>query len=369
MKLKLDTPSRRIAFAIGISLLLHGFVLWGPNVQLPRFKSSLPALVAKLEPLPNIPARPKAKPKHKNKKRSKPAAQPQVAPNKEPPLATASQVVPASAVAAASEVTPASSVAAASAVAAVSEVLPASAPAATETLTQPTSNKAVDRPLLPRRAQLIFSVNRGTSNFKVGEMMHTLEINDGHYVLRSETETVGLARLFKTYKITQTSTGSYSKQGLQPETFTEERTEKLGSQHISANFDHVTQRAHFSHGGEINLPPDTQDILSILYQFPPLAHTETVAAFVSNGKKIERYEFEIAADESIHTKLGDLHTVHLRKLHGADEEGLEIWLSLEYRLFPVKMRIIEKNGEVSGEIVVTDIRAKFEEETKKDVAH
>ncbi len=105
MKLKLDTPSRRIAFAIGISLLLHGFVLWGPNVQLPRFKSSLPALVAKLEPLPNIPARPKAKQKHKNKKRSKPAAQLQVTPDKEPLLAAASQVIPASAVAAASEVT------------------------------------------------------------------------------------------------------------------------------------------------------------------------------------------------------------------------------------------------------------------------
>jgi hypothetical protein len=319
---------------------------------LARFESSLPPLVAKLEALPSTPAKPR--PKHRVRSAPTPegkaAPAPQAAPIEEPQLA-------------------ASAVAAASAVPAADEVAAASAPTAAGATAQSEAESTVERPPLPHRAQLIFAVNKGTSDFKIGEMMHTLEIDDGHYVLESVTETVGLAKLFKTYKITQYSSGSYSRQGLQPEEFFEERADKLSTQRNTVEFDHVTQLARFSHGGEVALPPDTQDILSILYQFPPLEHREVVTIFVSNGKKIERYEFEIAADEDLHTALGDLHTVHLRKMHQPNEEGLEIWLALEYRLFPVKMRIIERSGEVSGEIVVTAIHAEFEEEPKKDVDH
>lgn len=335
-----ETTSRRIALAIVISILLHGLLLWGPNTELPQFKSSLPPLVARLEALPNAPAKPRPKrkvsPAPKPESRIEPA--PQAAPAEEVPLA-------------------------ASAVAAVS------APPATETLAQSESASVVERPPLPRRAQLIFAAYKGMSDFKIGEVIHTLEIDDGHYVLQSVTGTVGLAKLFKTYKLTQYSSGNYSKQGLQPEQFFEERADRLGILRNTVEFDYAAQRARFSHGGEAALPPDTQDILSILYQFPPLAHAETVTTFVSNGKKIERYEFEVAANEDIQTAMGELHTVHLRKLHKPNEEGLEVWLALEYRLFPVKMRIIERNGEISGDIVITDIRAEFEEETKQDVDH
>jgi len=215
----------------------------------------------------------------------------------------------------------------------------------------------VERPLLPHRAQLTFAVNKGTSHFQIGETIHTLEIDDGHYVLQSVTKTVGMARLFKDYQLTQYSSGSYNQQlGLQPERFFEERYEKTGSQRTTVEFDRAAQRAHFSQGAEAVLPPDMQDILSVMYQFPPLVNTEIVAVSVSNSKKIERYEFEITTNEEIDTALGKLQTTHLRKLHRPNEDGLEIWLAQEYRLFPAKIRIIERNGDISGEIIITDIR-------------
>lgn len=359
MNFMLDTPSRRIAFTIGISVLLHGLLLWIPDIKLPQFKASLPPLVAKLETLPNAPA----KPKPKRKISSAPKPVPEVEPARQD---TPAEDIPL----AASAVATANEVAAASAVAAVAnEIAAVSAPAATEALAQSGSTNVIERPRLPRRAQLIFSVNKGTGDFKIGEVMHTLEIENGRYVLQSVTETVGLAKLIKTYKITQYSSGSYTEEGLQPEQFFEERADRLATLRNTVEFDHAEQRARFSHGGEAALPPDTQDILSILYQFPPLANAETVTTFVSNGKKIERYEFEIAANEDIQTTMGELRAVHLRKLHLPNEEGLEVWLALEYRLFPVKMRIIERDGEISGEIVITDIHAEFEEETKQDADH
>ena len=209
------------------------------------------------------------------------------------------------------------------------------------TLPPETGNKS-KRPPLPKHARLTFDVNKGTSQFRVGEVVHTLEIDNGHYVLHAVTQTVGLVKLFKSYELIQDSSGSYDKNGLQPDQFFEERIEKNSIQRITAEFDHAAQRARFSHGGEAVLPPDTQDILSIMYQFPPLTGAGKATVFVSNGKKIERYQFKIVNDEEIDTSFGKLHTVHLSKLRAPDEAGLEIWLARKYHLFPVKIRYIEK---------------------------
>ncbi|MBI4809227.1 MAG: DUF3108 domain-containing protein [Nitrosomonadales bacterium] len=338
MKLRLDTPSRRISFAVGVSFLVHALALWGPNIQLPQFKSSLPPLVAKLEALPAAPAKPKRK-----TAAPKPAPEPAPQAEEQPqPPQDAAQ--------------------------AASAPVATSVPAETETLASEADNE-VERPPLPKRAQLTFGVNKGIGGLRVGKAVHTLEIDDGHYILHAVTQTVGLARLFKSYELTQYSSGSYGKHGLQPDQFFEQRKDKLTTLRYTAEFDHAAQVARFTTGNEVVLPPDTLDILSVMYQFPPMAHTEMVAVSVSNGRKIERYEFEIDTEEEIDTPLGRLLTVRLHKMHAPNEEGLDIWLAREYRLFPVKMRFIEKNGEVTGEAVITDIRVSEEEGVRSDAVN
>lgn len=339
MNFRLDNTSRRLTVAVCISILLHGLVLWGPDIRLPQFKSSLPPLVAKLEALPAAPA--------KHKRKTRPAA-PKAAPEPAPPAEPAAlpQDVPLAA----------------------STPVAASAPVETESVASE-DDKAAERPPLPKSAQLTFSVNMGQGGLRVGEAVHTLEIDNGRYVLKARTTTVGIAKLFKSYELNQYSSGSYNRHGLQPELFTEERIEKLATLRYAVELDQAEHIARFSNGQERPLPPDTQDILSIMYQFPPLAHTEVTSVSVCNGRKIERYEFEIAVGEMVDTPLGKLLTVRLSKLHAPNEEGLEIWLAQEYRLFPVKMRFIEKNGEISGEAVITDIRVSEEPGARKDVDH
>jgi hypothetical protein len=257
---------------------------------------------------------------------------------------------------------------AASAVEATSAVAAASAPTEAETLAA-ADNKTPERPALPKRAQLTFVINKGAGGFRIGEAVHTLEIDDGHYVLYSVTQTVGLVRLFKSYELTQYSSGSYGKDGLEPQQFFEERKESSGTQRNTAEFDHAAKVVRFSQGGEMALPAATQDILSIMYQFPPLANTKIATVSVSNGRKVERYDFEVIPDETIVTALGNLLTVRLHKMHGPNEEGLDIWLAREYRLFPVKMRFFERNGDVAGEAVITDIRVSDEEGARSNAVN
>ena len=97
-------------------------------------------------------------------------------------------------------------------------------------------------------ARLTFAINMGTSNFRVGEAIHTLDIDDGRYVLKATTSTVGIVKLFKSYELNQYSNGRYGKDGLQPDLFTEERKERIGKQRNAVEFDHTAQRAHFSSG-------------------------------------------------------------------------------------------------------------------------
>lgn len=346
------TPARRISLTVAISVLLHGLVLWLPEVHLPEHELKLPPLIAKLEPLPKLSAK-IAHPKPKPKVRPKPQPEPVVQSVPEVPIAEnipvpASAIEPASAPLAASAPEPASAPVAA-------EPVPP-APVVTEVMPQ-----EPQRPPLPKHARLNFSVYQGKGNFKIGESIHALEIADGRYTLKASIQTTGLVGVLKSYRMVQTSSGSATQYLLKPEIFTEEITESSGKKSNRAEFDWTSHTIHFSNGSEAKLPPQAQDILSILYQFPPMPQqVEIISIYIGTGKKFEEYRFEIVLEEPLETAMGTLQTVHLRKLHTANEEGLDIWFAQEYRLLPVKVRHTDRDGKITAEAIITDIRVSDE---------
>jgi hypothetical protein len=340
----LSTPARRIAVAAGLSVLVHILLLWLPQVHIPQIGTLAPPLSAKLEPLPKLVAKPVQKPVAKPRRtRSphpaiKPAIPEEVADNTT--AVTPNQASPPS-------------TEAASAVVAVSSVE-----------AQPISSVVEEpetAPPLPKHAQLTFYVYQGLKHFQIGIINHQLDISSNEYTLKAVARTVGLARIFKDYLVTQTSRGKVGKQGLQPDTFEEEKINDDDKQNIKATFDWASQKLRFSQGGETALPAGTQDILGIFYQLSQLPMDGGVIPLaVSNGKKLEKYELEIGPEEEITTPMGQLRALHLRKRYAKGESGLEIWLGLDYRLFPVKYLLIKPSGEAAGEIVVSDIRVSDE---------
>jgi hypothetical protein len=327
--------------------LLHGLALWLPDVQFPKHERELPPLVAKLVPLPKA----SAKIAHKTKARPKPQPKPAVQTPPELPVIASAPV-------AASEVAAASTPAAAEPPVISSAVLPASAPAIAEPEVTPPEPQ---RPLLPKHARLHFNVYQGQQNFKVGESEHELEIADGRYTLKASVHTTGLVSMFKSYRMVQNSSGSATSVTLKPEVFDEEVTDSSGKKSNHADFDWANNTIRFSNGTQAPLAPHAQDILSILYQFPPMRQREeTVSINIGTGKRFETYRFEIAFEEQLETPMGNLQTVHFRKLHGPNQEGLEIWFAQEYRLLPVKMRYLDRDGKIAAEAIITDIRVSDE---------
>ncbi|MDX8378724.1 MAG: DUF3108 domain-containing protein [Gallionella sp.] len=214
---------------------------------------------------------------------------------------------------------------------------------------------------LPKHAQLTYVAYLGT-NFPVGKVTQQLDIKDDQsYTLQERITTVGLASFFKTFDMKQRSTGRVTAQGLRPDNFTENKVTDDGEQTLSAAFDWKNKQLYFSNGSKAALPEKTQDLLSFLYQFSQIPlDRRLLPMHVSNGKKLENYDLEVGAEEQIITRMGKLRVLPLRKIHGAGEEGLEVWLALEYRLLPVKISQIDRKGEIAGQLVITKIQVSDE---------
>jgi hypothetical protein len=344
------TPTSRITLAIALSILLHGAALWLFHIELPNSEVLLPPLSAKLEalplqadaPMPEVgPASPPAEPDSTVTNIPKPESIP--------------AIEAASAVAVTPEPASIPAIEAASAVAATPK--PVSIPA----IEAASAVARVEEPVvihpLPKHAQLKFVVYYGQDNFQIGEITHQLEISEDKYVLKAETKSTGLARLFKNYQLIQTSHGKAGNFGLQPEGYEEEQNVSSGKQKMNVAFNWTGNKLLFSHGGEAELPPDTQDILSFLYQLSRLPlHNKVISIAITTGKKLEKYELEIGAEEEIVTPMGKLRALPLRRLHSQGGEGMDVWLGLEYRLLPIKFRQIKRSGEMVLEVVISDIR-------------
>ena len=332
-----NTPAGRIAAAIILSLLVHAALLFGPDlVQVAPIEPPLPPLVARLEPLPKpaLKAHPKPKPHVAHKPEAARAAAKAPEPVAEPATKPAAEPAAEPAEKPAAE--------------------PAEKPAAEE---MPPAEIATPAYPLPKHAELTFTVYKGTG-FAVGEARHRLDIDqNGHYTLQVGMNTTGLARIFKTFEMSQQSRGTVGANGLRPDEFDEIRTTSAGKQNLSASFDWQSRLLSFSSGNSTPLSDQTQDILSFLYQFSQMRLDQAELPMqVSNGKKLERYRVEVGSEEEIDTPMGKLRALPLRKIHAPGEEGLEIWLGLEYRLLPVQIRQIDRNGEIAGQMVISSIR-------------
>ena len=320
------TSTGRIALAITLSLMAHMIALFAPLVKLPPGEAPLPILTARLEPLPKIAPPPAPARKPKSKPPPAPVVQDVMHPDDkqagDKPTET-TQFDPAP-----------------------------QTPAAIQT-----TEKIKSAPPLPKRAQLIFTAYKGT-DFPVGEARHSLEIGaGGSYMLKVGMSTTGLASFFKSFELNQQSSGMVTVQGLRPGNFSETKNTSKGKETLEAKFAWEEKSLIFSNGGYARLPEHAQDIISFMYQLSQLPLDEgTIPLYISNGKKLERYELAVGEEELIQTVIGRLRALPLRKIHTQGEEGLDIWLGVEYRLLPVKIRQTDRNGQIAGEMVISEIR-------------
>jgi len=182
----------------------------------------------------------------------------------------------------------------------------------------------------------------------VATVSEAFEQRGSSYSIISESNPAGLLAIFVRTRIKVTSTGSVTPAGLRPDQLEYGRLDDA-SKNVSARFDWKTDQLGMSFDGRtetIALPKDTQDRLSLMYQFMflPADRLANLAFHMTNGRKIEAYRYQLAGQETLNTALGKLNTVHLIKQREAGDNAVEVWLAPEYHHLPVKVLIVENDG-------------------------
>ncbi len=340
----ITASTRRWVTAIALSLLLHAIALSGAWLVIPQPIPAAPPLEARLvRAPPPAPVPPPAEPQRKPRPPAAPrhVTPPPVAPDT--PVATLFALPPAEPAPLAEPAAPP--------VAAQTQSTPA-APVAQVPAAPPRS--------LPKKGRITYTLYLGSDRFSVGKTTQSWEIEANTYKLGSASETTGLADLFASQHLNYLSAGAVTASGLRPETFLASRKRRGGIETAKAVFD--WDRAQITLGRvpaqrTDKLPAGSQDMVSFMYQLalaPPAPGRMSLP--ITNGASLEIYELEVLPEENLETALGTLRALPIRQLRRPGEESIEIWLATEYRYLPVRIRFINREGEQSGEQLVSEIR-------------
>ncbi|HSN40432.1 MAG TPA: DUF3108 domain-containing protein [Burkholderiales bacterium] len=213
---------------------------------------------------------------------------------------------------------------------------------------------------LPGKGRITYTLFLGTDKFSVGRTVQSWEIEAGAYKLGSISETTGIADVFYSQHLNYLSEGKITASGLRPDTFLMSRKRRDETEVAKADFNWETGQITL---GKVTarrteaLPAASQDMASFMYQLslaPPSPGRLKLP--ITNGANLEIYELEVLPEENLETPLGTLKTLPIRQVRRPGEESIEFWLAADYRYLPVKIRFLNREGEPSGEQIVSEIK-------------
>lgn len=214
---------------------------------------------------------------------------------------------------------------------------PAPEPAAVEPALPPTL-----RPL-PERLNLRYAVRAGDGGFNLGQATYSWQRRDGHYTLVSVAEATGLASLFVSGKLVQTSEGAITAQGLRPDQYWLSRGERRQD---TARFDWDARRLIQGNSG-VELPAASQDVLSFPFHLAMTVGSLTTewTLAVTNGRKLREYQFRNLGRERLAQGEGEIDTLHLQGSRSG-EGTLDVWLAPSRHWLPLRIRTLDQKGKV-----------------------
>lgn len=197
----------------------------------------------------------------------------------------------------------------------------------------------------PAHVRIQYQVSIGP--LKIGEGTDSFDLEGGHYQVVSESKTTGMAAALYRFLLRRESHGDVVGRSLRPRLFTEKRNSNPVRR---AQFDWEAGTLSLDEGGEhretVPLPAHTWDSTSFAYNFcltPPTG--SELEVHITDGRRLTAYRYAILGRERIHSALGELETLHVKKVQDEDDKrAFEVWLAVEHHHLPVRIRYTEKDG-------------------------
>jgi len=325
--------SRRLLATAALSMAAHAALLGGIHIPAREPATDLQPLSARLEPLPPPPLQAKSEPRST-------AARPASA---EPVISIPAAEAAAAPVAAPETAAPAEPAVVAS--------------AAPTLLREP---EAPPPPGFPRKGRITYLLTMGPDRTPVGRTLQSWEFEDGRYTAGSDSESTGLVELFRPHRYRYLSQGSIVANKLRPERFLASIRRGSRSEEVQALFnwdENMLRLGRLPQQATVTLPAGSQDWISFMYNLalvPPAPGRITLP--FTRGSRLDTVSFDVLAAESIDTPLGRLLAVPVVQVRTAGQESISLWLASDYRNLPVRIRFFNREGELSGEQLVSEIQ-------------
>lgn len=201
---------------------------------------------------------------------------------------------------------------------------------------------------------LHYDLFKGIKGAKIGRAHIIFEAQpEQRYMINSVTEPMGIAKFFVDGVLTQTSAGEITDTGFRPGDFTYLFAEKADKTR-QAFFDWQTKQIKFkTHKGDgvAELAEGSQDLLSFMFQFMYVPPLQTMQIWIADGKRLRQYDYMFEGEETLTTNMGDVRTLHIANVKATSDEKTELWLAVDYRNLPVKIRKTEKDGSVIEQVI------------------
>jgi hypothetical protein len=182
----------------------------------------------------------------------------------------------------------------------------------------------------------------------IGRVEESFARHGDEYSIRSVTTSQGALKVVFDEQLVLESDGRVNGQGLQPLRFSQRRA-KAAKNDVSATFDWDHGIMRSSKNGEVKevpLPPQTQDRISVMYQFmnmPP--GSDRVTMNMSNGRKVDSYTYRLVSEERVSTPAGAFDTLHYQRVTSDPKEShADVWLAKDRFNLPVRVVFDDPKG-------------------------
>lgn len=214
-------------------------------------------------------------------------------------------------------------------------------------------------PVVPAHGSVRYRVHYGdpADGNVVAMLEQHYDIDNDRYRLRSEGRATGVASWFYRGTLLQESSGRVSALGLQPERYRERRGERNEKEAV---VDAEGERVRFASGASAALPPGAQDRLSVFVQIGLLLQSDpsrftpgaVVVLPVLASSRVESSAFRVLGNEIVGAGEEAVAALRLRREPHGEEPAIDLWLALEPRVLPLRVRITEASGRALDQIVV-----------------
>jgi hypothetical protein len=182
----------------------------------------------------------------------------------------------------------------------------------------------------------------------IGRVDETFSRSGDSYTIRSVSRSEGALKVFLDDQLVLESSGKVNASGLQPLVFGQHRANSSKGD-VKATFDWDKGIMRSLHAGEMSqvaLPRETQDRISVMYQFMNLPLGEgQVTMPMSNGRKVDVYTYRLIDEVRLSTPAGEFDTAHYaRVITSPGESKAEVWLAKSHFNFPVRIVFDDPKG-------------------------